>query len=55
MEVIYLLIPLSLLLVGLIVYLLFWAISSDQYEDLDAAAHQILMEKDEVQQCDDSR
>jgi len=46
MEIIYLLIPLSLLLVGLIVWIFIWAINSDQFDDLEGPAHQILMDDD---------
>ncbi len=47
MEIIYLLIPLSLLLVGLIVWLFVWAIRSGQFDDLEGPAHRILMDDDE--------
>lgn len=47
MEVIYLLIPLSLLLVGLIVWILLWAIRSGQFDDLEGPAHRILMDDDD--------
>ena len=50
MEIIFLLIPLSLLLIGLIVALLFWAIRSGQYEDLEGPAHRVLMDDDSVDQ-----
>jgi len=46
MEIIYLLIPLSLLLVGLIVWMFIWAINSGQFDDLEGPAHQILMDDD---------
>ena len=46
MEIIYLLIPLSLVLVGLIVWLFVWAIQSGQFDDLEGPAHQILMDDD---------
>ncbi len=46
MEIIYLLIPLSLLLVGLIVWIFLWAINSGQFDDLEGPAHQILMDDD---------
>ncbi len=46
MEIIYLLIPLSLLLVGLIVWIFIWAINSGQFDDLEGPAHQILMDDD---------
>lgn len=47
MEIIYVLIPLSLLLVGLIVWALIWAVRSGQFEDLEGPAHRILMDDDD--------
>ncbi len=46
MEVLYLLIPLSLLLVLLIACLLRWAIRSGQYDDLNGPAYRIVMDDD---------
>ena len=46
MDVIYILIPISLLLVAVIVYFLFWAIRSGQFDDLEGAGYQILMDDD---------
>jgi cbb3-type cytochrome oxidase maturation protein len=46
MEILYLLIPLSLLLVGLIVWVFIWAIRSGQYDDMEGPAHRILMDDD---------
>ena len=46
MEVIYLLIPLSLVLVGIIVWVFVWAIQSGQFDDMEGPAHQILMDDD---------
>jgi cbb3-type cytochrome oxidase maturation protein len=46
MNIIFLLIPISLLLVAAIVYFLFWAIRSGQFEDLESSGHQILMDDD---------
>jgi cbb3-type cytochrome oxidase maturation protein len=48
MEIIYLLIPLSLLLVGLIVWIFVWAIRSGQYDDMEGPAHRILMDDDDT-------
>lgn len=48
MEILYLLIPISLMLVGVIVVILFWAVRSGQFEDLDGPAHQILMDDDDT-------
>ncbi len=53
MNIIYLLIPLSLILVGLIVWAFMWAIRSGQFDDLEGPAHQILMDKDEVESTSD--
>ena len=48
MEIIYLLIPVSLLLLALIVWILMWAVRSGQYDDLEGPAHRILMDEDKV-------
>ena len=48
MEIIYLLIPLSLVLVGVIVWAFFWAVRSRQFDDLEGPAHRILMDDDDV-------
>jgi len=45
-EIIYLLIPVSLVLILLIVGILFWAIKSGQYDDLEGPGHRILMDDD---------
>ncbi len=49
MEIIYLLIPISLVLIGLIIAAFLWAIKSEQFDDLEGPAHQILMDNDKVQ------
>ena len=46
MEILYLLIPLSLLLVGAIIWIFLWAVRSGQFDDLEGPAHQILMDDD---------
>ena len=46
MDIIYLLIPLSLLFVALIVGIFMWAIKSGQFDDLEGPAHEILMDED---------
>jgi len=48
MEIIYLLIPLSIVLVGLIVAGFFWAVNSGQFDDLEGPAHRILQDQDEL-------
>lgn len=46
MEVIYGLIP-SMIIIGLVlIAILFWAIKSGQFDDLEGDAHRILMDED---------
>lgn len=47
MSILYLLIPLSLILLGLAVWAFFWAVKNDQFEDLEGPAHRILFDDDE--------
>lgn len=47
MDIIYILIPLSILIITVAVGVLFWAIKSGQFEDLDSPAHRILFDDDE--------
>jgi cbb3-type cytochrome oxidase maturation protein len=47
MEIVYLLIPLSLVLVAGIVWFFFWAVRSGQFDDLEGPAYQILMDDDD--------
>ena len=47
MSILYLLIPLSLTLLGLAVWAFFWAVKHDQFEDLEGPAHRILFDEDE--------
>lgn len=42
MSVIYVLVPLSLLLMGAAVWALFWAVGSGQFDDLERPARSIL-------------
>jgi cbb3-type cytochrome oxidase maturation protein len=48
MEIIYLLVPLSLVLIGAIVWAFLWAVKSGQFDDLEGPAHRILMDDDSV-------
>lgn len=47
MEIIYILIPVSLVLLGVALWGFFWAVRSGQFDDLDSPATRILMEEDE--------
>lgn len=46
MEVIYILIPLSLVLVAVIIGFVVWAVKSGQFDDLERPAHRILDDDD---------
>ncbi|ALG68446.1 cbb3-type cytochrome oxidase assembly protein CcoS [Beggiatoa leptomitoformis] len=48
MDILYLLIPLSLVLISLIIGTFLWAIHSGQFDDLEGPAHEILMDKDDI-------
>jgi cbb3-type cytochrome oxidase maturation protein len=45
MESLYLLIPIALIIVALAIKLLFWAINSGQYDDLNTEGHRILFDE----------
>lgn len=47
MDILYLLVPLSLLLVGIIVWAFMYAVRSGQFDDLEGPAHRILMDDDD--------
>ena len=47
MTILYLLIPLSLTLLGLAVWAFFWAVKHDQFDDLEGPAHRILFDDEE--------
>ncbi len=47
MEILYILIPVSLVLLGVALWGFFWAVRSGQFDDLDSPATRILMEEDE--------
>jgi cbb3-type cytochrome oxidase maturation protein len=52
MEVLFLIIPISLVLIAIIAAALLWAIRSRQYDDLDRAAIEPLMDDDEPTESD---
>lgn len=47
MDILYLLIPISLIIVAIAIGVFLWAIRSGQYEDLEGPAHRILMDDDD--------
>ena len=46
MDIIYLLLPVALIIVIIIIAIFFWAVKSDQFEDLEGPAYRILMDDD---------
>ena len=46
MDIIFVLIPLSLVLLGVAVWAFFWAVRSRQFDNLDAEAWRILLDGD---------
>lgn len=46
MNIIYILIPLAIILVLLAVGIFFWAVKSDQFEDLERQGYNILFDDD---------
>jgi cbb3-type cytochrome oxidase maturation protein len=48
MKIIYILIPLSLVLLALAVWAFFWAVKNDQFDDLDTPAMDILDDDDDT-------
>lgn len=57
MNIIFLLIPLSIVLVAVAVWAFFWAVGNGQFDDLDTPAWRILTDDDEpaTRQCDEPR
>lgn len=49
MEVVFLLIIVSLGFIALLAGVLFWAIRSGQFDDMEKHGHEILMDDDDVQ------
>jgi cbb3-type cytochrome oxidase maturation protein len=46
MEILYFLIPLSVVILGVAIWAFVWAVKSGQFEDLEGPAHRILMDDD---------
>ena len=49
MDILYLLVPLSLLFVFVIAAVFWWSLKSGQYEDLEGPGHRILMDDDRAE------
>ncbi|MBH1970017.1 cbb3-type cytochrome oxidase assembly protein CcoS [Moraxellaceae bacterium AER2_44_116] len=53
MDIIYLLVPLSVMFLGCAIWALLWAIKSDQFEDLEGPASRIIMDDRELRRKKD--
>lgn len=54
MTIIYILIPLSLMLLGLAVWAFFWAVRNDQFDDLDTPPLDILDDEEDEDEARES-
>lgn len=48
MDIIYVLVPLSIVLIGIATLVFFWAVRSGQFDDMDSPAHKILFDDDDT-------
>lgn len=48
MDILFLLIPLSVVLVFLVGVIFWWSLKSGQFDDLEGPAHRILLDDDET-------
>ena len=47
MDIIYVLVPLSLILLAIAIAIFFWAVKDGQFDDMDSPAHKILFDDDD--------
>lgn len=47
MDILYLLIPISLVILAAAIWVFVWALKSGQFDDLEGPAHRILMDDDD--------
>lgn len=47
MAALYVMIPVAVIVVGLAIWLYFWAVNNGQYDDLDSPAHSILFDDED--------
>jgi cbb3-type cytochrome oxidase maturation protein len=50
MDILFLLVPLSLVLVFLIGVIFWWSLKSGQFDDLEGPAHRILLDDDDPEE-----
>lgn len=54
MDILLLLIPLSLVLVGVIAWFMLWATKSGQFDDLEGPGHSVIMDDDNPPKADEA-
>lgn len=54
MESLFLLVPIALVFVAIAIKILFWAIKSGQYDNLDTEAHRILFDEEPTEKRRDT-
>ena len=54
MDILYLLIPISLIFVAIIARVFIWSVKSGQYDDMEGPAHEILMDNDSIQPAEEA-
>jgi len=54
MDILLLLIPLSLILVGVIAWFMLWAAKSGQFDDLEGPGHSVIMDDDSPPKVDEA-
>lgn len=55
MEIIYALVPLSILLIAIAIVIFNWAVKNGQFDDLDSPSHKILYDDDELYQLKNNK
>jgi cbb3-type cytochrome oxidase maturation protein len=51
MEIIFVLVPVSLLLIGVAIGVFIWAVNNDQFDDLDRQGYEILFDEDDTKEA----
>lgn len=55
MDIIYALVPLSILLITIAILIFNWAVKNGQFDDLDSPSHKILYDDDELYQLKETK
>ncbi|WP_293267580.1 cbb3-type cytochrome oxidase assembly protein CcoS [Neptunomonas sp.] len=55
MEILFVLIPIAIILLGFAIWAFFWSVNTGQYDDLDSPAHSILFDDDDDLIPDDAK